>query len=1078
MSAITYSTIEEMGDDHYDVGITGMWYGENYGSVLTYFALQKTLRDMGYTVLMVQKPVPVDDPELNPNTHAQKFAREHHQAIAPRLDKADLRLLNEHCDTFVVGSDQVWNYAIARHAEEMFYLTFAGQNNRKVSYAASFGWGKSFVPPERASDVTRYYNDFDAISIREDVGVRVIMNEFGYQATQVLDPVFLQEASVYRKIKRTEDCPNDDYLLAYILDPTAKVGKILKSQAKARGLRVVAMLDGRGYVKDADYLENSKRKLGIEEAIICKDVPQWLALIDGASYVVTDSFHGSCFALLFEKPFVSLVNKQRGPSRFYSFARVFGLIKCIAHNERELDTILSSNNEIDYDCVHAILDFEKSRSQKWLAHAMSKDLRSMPDVSALDHKECCGCGSCYNSCPVGAIRMEADREGFLYPVIDHDACVSCGRCVKACPSLNTKRDNWKIPVMFAAYTDDPVRESSSSGGIFSLVADRVLEDGGAVCGAAFDDKWNLRHVVIESKDDLEPLRMSKYMQSDTAKTYTEIKQILDEGRPALYVGCGCQVAGLRSYLGKDYPKLVTMDLLCHGGPSQKVFQKYLSEVHHGRKVTHVGFRDKDTFGWSTEMTVKYADGNDYRALRSEDLFYRAFLPCLSARPHCQVCRYSSLPRQGDLTLGDFWGVQRYNREYTDGRGTSLISVNNRHGLSVLNDIEKSLKVLGGVNLEHVLTHGQPLARPFSNNVKRQRFFRLIEDVTMERAVTCCEKDDFDFGIIGAHADTPFDILSTYALYKFLARNNNAVLIAHNPYDFEHTIEHWRHQFYRFGNRHFPTISTNDLLSNYSSLNKTCRRFVSEGEIREEVLTRLSPADAALSLEKTNQIPAPLLVTGDVYRQLLLPGETDKTSYVRLALYHSKDSTEIAESLAQLGVRLESMPVDCEVEEVLALTDSASLVVTDDERCAWTCIALDTPVLYVTSDVSTRQRFALFGLESCLQADNERLADAVNRVLSEQPPQSQIDASLVNQGSAELLRRLNDLPETEAPQTTKQVKPNKTSVKKKRQKSANQLDKENRRLQKRIDQIEKSKSYRLGRALTKPLRAVKSKLKGK
>ena len=176
----------------------------------------------------------------------------------------------------------------------------------------------------------------------------------------------------------------------------------------------------------------------------------------------------------------------------------------------------------------------------------------------------------------------------------------------------------------------------------------------AVCGAAFDEKFELAQTVVYDREGLAKLRGSKYLQSTSKKTYREIKRVLDQGKPALFCGCPCQVAGLYGYLGRDYEKLFTLDLMCHGGPSPMVFQKYLKEVHGGHDITYVGFRDKDYFGWSTEMTVKYADGKIYRKTRDKDLFYRAFLPCLSVRPHCQICKYSRLSRQGDMTLADFW----------------------------------------------------------------------------------------------------------------------------------------------------------------------------------------------------------------------------------------------------------------------------------------------------------------------------------------------------------------------------------------------------------------------------------------
>lgn len=386
------------------------------------------------------------------------------------------------------------------------------------------------------------------------------------------------------------------------------------------------------------------------------------------------------------------------------------------------------------------------------------------NIKIVEKKSCCGCGACANRCPVDAIRMEWDEEGFYYPKVDETTCIYCGKCTAACPALNPRSVNEKEPDCYAAYADDEIRAVSSSGGIFTLAAEEVLDQGGVVAGAAFDENFRVAHTIVDNRADLGKLRSSKYVQSTTDFVYREVEKYLKEGRPVLFSGCGCQVGGLYGFLGKDYDNLFTIDLMCHGGPSPKVFQKYLKEVHKGKQVTYVSFRDKDYFGWSTEMTVKYADGGIYRKLRGEDPYYRAFLPCLSVRPHCQICSYSRLPRQGDMTLADFWGVQKYNPAFTDGKGTSILVTNNQKGRDMLEKIRHRLLLLEPVERKYILTHGQPFAKPFRNNAKRDRFMKLIQKFPMEKALECCERDHFDVGIFGGWSGANYgDLLSYYAL---------------------------------------------------------------------------------------------------------------------------------------------------------------------------------------------------------------------------------------------------------------------------------------------------------------------------
>ncbi len=403
------------------------------------------------------------------------------------------------------------------------------------------------------------------------------------------------------------------------------------------------------------------------------------------------------------------------------------------------------------------------------------------NIKIVEKKSCCGCGACANRCPVDAIRMEWDEEGFYYPKVDETACIYCGKCTAACPALNPRSVNDKEPDCYAAYADDEIRAVSSSGGIFTLAAEEILDQGGVVAGAAFDEKFRVAHILVDNKKELGRLRSSKYVQSTTDFVYREVEKYLKEGRQVLFTGCGCQVGGLYGFLGKDYDNLFTIDLMCHGGPSPKVFQKYLEEVHKGKQVTYVSFRDKDYFGWSTEMTVKYADGGIYRKRRGEDPYYRAFLPCLSVRPHCQICFYSRLPRQADMTLADFWGVQKYNPAYTDGKGTSILVTNNQKGRDMLEKIRHRLLLLEPVERKYILTHGQPFAKPFRNNAKRDRFMKLIQKFPMEKALECCERDHFDVGICGGGSSESYgNLLSYYALANTVEDLGYTVLMIGQP----------------------------------------------------------------------------------------------------------------------------------------------------------------------------------------------------------------------------------------------------------------------------------------------------------
>ncbi len=935
--------IPQLEGFHYDIGVFGMWFGENYGSVLTYYALRKALMDLGYSVLMLDKPVfgKDADAEFDPNIHPRVFAREEGYDVSPALKVSDFQSLNRYCDTFIVGSDQVWNFKIARYFRFLSYLPFVSEGNKRISYASSYGHDSSLTPIEELSRIARYMNDFDAVSVRELNGVTITRDEFGVSATQVVDPIYLHDRSIYESLMQVPDAdilPEKGYMLCYVLDPSPKIGNIIKDTAKQRGLRPVIMLDGRG------NLDEARKRLGISEAFRCPNARQWLYFISHADYMITDSFHGACFSLLFHTQVAILAN-TRGTARINSLVNTYNIPFIFAHNTEELRGILESKKEIDFRAFDTVLEIEKTRSKKWLKEALEQKPRDKRTINCVTHKECCGCGACYSACPVNAITMEPDNEGFLYPSIDAETCIYCEACKKACPSLNPQYEKSAKPLCFAAYTNDEVREKSSSGGMFSLIARQVLERNGRVCGAAFDDDFTLWQTWAASEEELEPLRMSKYMQSFTGDSYKETKRYLDEGLPVLYVGCPCQVAGLNSFLRKHYDNLITVDLLCHGGPSQKVFKRYLDEVHSGKQITHVGFRDKDYFGWSHEMTVIYGDGDIYRQRCADDLYYRAFTPCVSMRPHCQICNYSKLPRQGDITLGDFWGVSKFDPSFTDGRGTSIVSVNSQQGLKTIHDLWDSLSLFETIPRKHILTHGQPYGRPYRNNPLRTRFFRMLEDTPMATAVECSTSNVFDFCLLDAHSETHGAILRAFSLQKTLMESGHSALVACRPMEQTRISNISPFRLDEFARDFIPALSAHRTKEAQQEFKHYCRGFVADS-------TRIDYSLSAIVGEKNvtaySELPNasginPILLLGQAQIEGLIDNECSyEKGSVAIALSSSFEQG-FESQFDSFDGELIDLTKDMSLCEWLSKIHHSSLIVSDDYDSICTAVVLGTPV---------------------------------------------------------------------------------------------------------------------------------------
>lgn len=320
-------------------------------------------------------------------------------------------------------------------------------------------------------------------------------------------------------------------------------------------------------------------------------------------------------------------------------------------------------------------------------------------VEVVTSKECVGCGACSNVCANKAISMSFDNEGFMFPHTDIRLCNDCGLCNKVCPAINSSDVKHKRGDLYAAVSKNQEDlRNSSSGGIFSVIADYVLEKGGFVCGAAFDSGFILKHQVIGNKESLVKLRGSKYLQSDISGVFQEIKSYITQGRLVYFVGTSCQVAAIRLFLRKDFSNLITSDIVCHGVPSQKIFNSFLSyfERRHDVKVIEYLFRDKTIHGWSctsSSFAIENKTGKQkyFGFDRTLNAYFKAFITGSINRECCYKCHYTTEERVSDISLADYWGVENFHRQFNVADGVSIMIVNTPWGKSILDDVRDRIE---------------------------------------------------------------------------------------------------------------------------------------------------------------------------------------------------------------------------------------------------------------------------------------------------------------------------------------------------------------------------------------------------
>jgi len=343
-----------------------------------------------------------------------------------------------------------------------------------------------------------------------------------------------------------------------------------------------------------------------------------------------------------------------------------------------------------------------------------------------DDNSCTGCMACYSACLADAINFIPDKKGFLYPVINKEKCIDCKKCINVCP-INKENDNAPdLQKIYACWQiDSEIRKQSTSGGVFSIISDYVLDNKGIVFGARFDNDFKVIHSYTDNKAELFNYRGSKYVQSYIGDSFKQVEQFLKIGKTVFFTGTPCQISGLKSFLSREYDNLITADIVCHGVPSPMVFADYVEYIKNtiNKDIVNIYFRYKKPSWTVFSMRIDFKDHQSYIKDTNTDPYIVGFLNDLFTRPCCSVCKYTNLNRCSDITMADFWGYISEEKKFRNTEeGISLVIINSNKGKAIFEHIKHNL-IIAEKSIEEAKAGNQCLSKPFPKSLYEKQFWK-------------------------------------------------------------------------------------------------------------------------------------------------------------------------------------------------------------------------------------------------------------------------------------------------------------------------------------------------------------------
>lgn len=583
-------------------------------------------------------------------------------------------------DILIAGSDQIWNPELTKGFKPAYFLEFGKKDARKISYAASIGIDE--LPEEYSELYKRYIDNFDFISVRETPMIEMFGKLTDKKIEKVLDPTLLHTKKLYNKLKKDTKYKGQDYIYVHYIGKDNRVYEVADKLSIELGLPIVHNRDND--IKFDNELGNRYNE----------SPEQFLSVIENAKYIVSNSFHATVFAIMFNKNFVTIPHQTR-PGRMKELLEICGLENHLIDDVRLMPELKSL--KINYKEVEKRLDKERKHSYEFLDKALFDKVPNRHEENyfkTYNKYNCYGCGLCKDICPKNAISMQADEEGFVYPVIDKEKCINCGLCSKLCIFHNYKlnQESETYPKVYAMVNKDKnILENSSSGGIFTSLYNYVLNNNGYVVGVRYNQDMVPIYDITNKQNICEKFRGSKYVAALTNDIRLKVKEKLDDNKLVLFVGNPCQIAALRTYLKKDYKNLILVDLICHGTPSPKIFKQYIEylEDKYNSKVVDFKFRGKKHNFKGSMIYVTFENGEVIEEVAFYNNYNRVYANSIISRKSCYNCEFIKDNKITDLTIGDYWGIENYFPKFAkqNKNGISVLKVNTEKGQSIFDNIK-------------------------------------------------------------------------------------------------------------------------------------------------------------------------------------------------------------------------------------------------------------------------------------------------------------------------------------------------------------------------------------------------------